>query len=89
MSEIEQEIREKLTASLDIVEIYLEDRSGGCGQSFFCIVVAKDFSGMKLLERQQRVNEILADVIARIHAFELKTWDEKVWADKRSLYIKE
>ena len=51
------------------------------------IVVASEFSSLKLLERQQLVNGILAEEIAQVHAFELKTWTEDVWDKKRAEYV--
>lgn len=45
-------INEKLRAALTIQDIYIQDKSGGCGQSFLVVVVAEDFKDMKLLERQ-------------------------------------
>lgn len=42
---------------------------------------------MKLLERQQKVNAIVAEEIAAVHAFELKTWTEEQWAGKRAEYV--
>ena len=52
------------------------------------IVVAVEFTELKLLERQQKVNEILAEEIAQVHAFELKTWTPDVWEKKKSEYVK-
>lgn len=77
-------IEEKLRASLTVQDILLQDKSGGCGASFLCVIVAEEFGSMKLLERQQRVNQILAEEIAQIHAFELKTWTMEVWEKKKS-----
>lgn len=51
------------------------------------VVVAEEFKDMKLLERQQRVNSILAEEIAQVHAFELKTWTKEVWETKRGEFI--
>ena len=50
------------------------------------IVVATEFSELKLLERQQKVNAILAEEIAQVHAFELKTWTPDLWEKKRAEY---
>jgi stress-induced morphogen len=50
------------------------------------IVVAGEFTELKLLERQQKVNAILAEEIAQVHAFELKTWTPEVWDKKKAEY---
>ena len=51
------------------------------------VVVAEEFESLKLLERQQKVNQILAEEIAQVHAFELKTWTMQVWETKKSEFI--
>ena len=51
------------------------------------IVVASEFSELKLLERQQKVNAILAEEIAQVHAFELKTWTPDLWEKKKGEFI--
>ena len=80
-------IGNKLRASLPtLVDLVIKDKSGGCGQALLVIVVATEFSDLKLLERQQKVNAILAEEIAQVHAFELKTWTPDLWEKKRSEY---
>lgn len=64
MAEIQQRIEEKLRSSFDIKDLIVRDQSGGCGQSFLCIVIAEEFKIMKLLERQQKVNEVLSEEIS-------------------------
>ena len=66
-----------------LIFLTVQDQSGGCGESFRAIVVAKEFEGMKLLERQQKVNALLKDDIAEIHALELKTWTADQWEKKK------
>lgn len=51
------------------------------------VVVAEEFKDLKLLERQQKVNAILAEEIALVHAFELKTWTPDLWEKKKSEFI--
>jgi stress-induced morphogen len=48
---MEDTIKEKLQANLNILEIYLKDQSGGCGKMYFLIVIAEEFTDMKLLDR--------------------------------------
>jgi len=49
----------------------------------FLVVVAEEFNDMKLLARQQKVNEILSEEISKIHALELKTWTAEQWEKKK------
>ena len=37
---IAEKIREKLNANLSIHDLVIQDKSGGCGQSFLVVVVA-------------------------------------------------
>jgi stress-induced morphogen len=51
---IPDKISTKLRSALpSLVDLHIEDKSGGCGQSYLVIVVADaDFRDIKLLERQ-------------------------------------
>jgi stress-induced morphogen len=64
----------------------LNDQSGGCGQSFQLVVVADEFNSLGLLDRQRKVNEIIADEIASVHALELKTWTSAQWETKKASF---
>ena len=57
--------------------------SGGCGQSFFVVVVAAEFEEMKLLERQRTVNGLIESEIQQVHALQLKTWTAKQWEERK------
>jgi acid stress-induced BolA-like protein IbaG/YrbA len=41
---------------------------------------------MALLARQQKVNEILSEEIAQIHALQMKTWTAAQWETKKDQY---
>jgi BolA protein len=73
-------IKEKLAAETVLVE----DFSGGCGAKFDLVVVAKDFEGKSLLDRQRAVNDALKDVMAKIHAVTMKTWTPKQYEERKS-----
>ena len=69
------ELRSKLqTSELAPSVLEVVDTSDGCGAKFECIIVSEAFEGMKLLERQQKVNGLLAAEMPSIHAFSMKTW---------------
>lgn len=58
-------ISSKLKSALPgLQDLHIQDKSGGCGQSYLVIVIAEEFKEMKLLQRQQLVNDILAAEIA-------------------------
>jgi len=55
---MEQSIDHKLREAFDVHELIIRD--GKCKDSYLCVIVSDDFIPMKLLERQKKVNEILA-----------------------------
>ncbi|GAA98623.1 hypothetical protein E5Q_05310 [Mixia osmundae IAM 14324] len=59
------------------------DISGGCGQSYEVIIVSPDFEGMSTLKRHRKVNELLADEIAQLHAFTQKSLTPEQWSKTR------
>ena len=81
---IVERIEQKIRANLEVSHYQLDDKSGGCGQSFLLIVICAAFANVKLLDRQRQVNEILAVEIAELHALELKTWTPEQWEAKKS-----
>ena len=50
---IANRIEEKVRAALSCSELILEDKSGGCGQSYLLIVISDDFANVTLLNRQR------------------------------------
>ena len=84
---IQTRIEEKVRAGLDVSDFLLQDKSGGCGQSFLLIVISQAFKDVKLLDRQRQVNEILSQEIQELHALELKTWTPEQWESKKSQYV--
>ena len=85
-TDIAKTLDTKLRANFDITELHIKDVSGGCGQSFQVIVICESFKEIKLLERQKKVNEVLSEEIAKIHAMELKTWTPEQWENKKSQF---
>ena len=52
-ADIASRIEEKVRAALAVNELVLEDKSGGCGQSYLLIVISEAFTNVKLLDRQR------------------------------------
>ncbi|CAI2384651.1 unnamed protein product [Moneuplotes crassus] len=77
---IESKIKEGFK---DLEFFHLKDQSDGCGAKFFCIVISEEFEGLKLLDRQRKVNDLISDEISEVHALELKTWTPKQWETKK------
>lgn len=77
VGDVETALRAGLT---DVVHVQVDDTSGGCGASFMVIVVAKQFEGVPLLQRQRLVHAALgADLMKGIHALEIKAWTNAQW----------
>ena len=84
IAEIEQTLQSNFE-NLHLVKVI--DLSGGCdGSSLQVIVITDEFKEMKLLERQQKVNQILSAQIAKLHAMELKTWTVEQWDKKKDQF---
>eukprot|EP01092_Planopodium_desertum_P012929 TRINITY_DN613_c0_g1_i2.p2 TRINITY_DN613_c0_g1~~TRINITY_DN613_c0_g1_i2.p2 ORF type:complete len:106 (-),score=4.71 TRINITY_DN613_c0_g1_i2:167-484(-) len=67
----------------------VRDESGGCGSSFFVIVISTSFEGQGLLDRQRTVNEAIKKEMSTIHALQLKTWTPSQWEGKKKEFLKE
>ena len=61
-------------SELEPTHVEVKDTSNDCGGRFEAIIVAPSFEGVGLLERQQKVNEIIKAEVESIHAFSMKTW---------------
>ncbi|XP_019851165.1 PREDICTED: uncharacterized bolA-like protein C8C9.11 [Amphimedon queenslandica] len=78
-TELELEIKKKLTDQLEPTHIELKDISGGCGKSFEVLIVSEKFKDKPLLERHRLVNGILSEEIKLLHAFSQKTYTPEQW----------
>ena len=59
---------------------------GGCdGAKIDLIVVSKQFEGVPLLKRHQKVNELFSAELSsnKIHALTMKTWTPQQYASKK------
>ena len=61
----------------------LKDTSDGCGSKFEAIIVSAKFDGVGLLDRQKKVNEIIAEEMKEVHAFSMKTWTPAQYEAKK------
>ena len=87
MSElIEQSLRKGFQDDIHFLEV--KDVSGGAESKFSLIVsLSKGFDGVKLVERHRMINGkdgALADIMANIHALEMKTWTKDQFEQKKS-----
>uniref|UniRef100_A0A8D0DJR9 BolA-like protein 2 n=1 Tax=Salvator merianae TaxID=96440 RepID=A0A8D0DJR9_SALMN len=62
----------------------VEDTTPGhCSTSFKVLVVSPRFRGKALLQRHRLVNEVLAEEMKHIHAFEQRTLTPEQWAKEK------
>jgi len=83
---MQTQIEEKLTNGLQIRHLEVVNESNnhnvppGSESHFKIIVVAPDFEGKTLINRQRMINSILADELkGRIHALAMHTYTEEEW----------
>mmetsp|Transcript_8322 Transcript_8322/g.20252 ORF Transcript_8322/g.20252 Transcript_8322/m.20252 type:complete len:260 (+) Transcript_8322:155-934(+) len=69
----EELLEARIRAAIPTIEhVQADDESDGCGAKFSLHVVAGEFEGMPLIERQRMVHAALGDALPRIHALTLK-----------------
>jgi stress-induced morphogen len=64
----------------------VDNTDGNCsGAKLELIVVSKQFEGLGLLKRHQKVNEVLSSELKseQIHALSMKTWTPEQYASKK------
>ncbi|KAJ2905002.1 hypothetical protein MKZ38_006658 [Zalerion maritima] len=76
----ETSLKQALTERLKATHVEVIDESGGCGQAFTCIIVSPEFTGLRVLARNRKVNTALKDEIAVIHAWTAKCKTPAEWA---------
>ncbi|RKF59638.1 putative bolA-like protein C8C9.11 [Erysiphe neolycopersici] len=82
-------LTEKIKKELEATHTEIQDISGGCGQSFSCIIVSPLFENKSTLARHRLVNTTLKDEIAIIHAWTVNCytpdkWNEQLQSKKES-----
>jgi BolA protein len=82
---IQIRIEEKLSAGLELQHLDVQNESGnhnvadGAESHFRVVLVAEAFSGVPLISRHRRVNQLLASELQDIHALALHTYTEAEW----------
>ncbi|OLQ13624.1 Altered inheritance of mitochondria protein 1 [Symbiodinium microadriaticum] len=69
----EASVASKLTAALGASNCVVEDKSGGCGQSFTILIESEKFRGQTKLKCQRMVQEVIREEIAQWHAVSIQT----------------
>lgn len=80
-----ESVKETIERSLRCQICEVVDVSGGCGSSFQVTVVSEDFEGVPLLRRHRSINDLFKEEMqTQIHAFTLKTYTPKQFAELNS-----
>mmetsp|Transcript_11002 Transcript_11002/g.20710 ORF Transcript_11002/g.20710 Transcript_11002/m.20710 type:complete len:97 (+) Transcript_11002:75-365(+) len=69
----EASVASKLTEALAASNCTVEDKSGGCGQSFSIMIESEKFRGQSRLKCQRMVQEVIREEIASWHAVSIQT----------------
>ncbi|KAI1438112.1 bola domain-containing protein [Xylaria sp. CBS 124048] len=80
----EESLKTALKERLQAIHVEVTDTSGGCGQSFTCLIVSPQFAGLNSLKRHRTVNAALRDEIAAIHAWSAKCQTPEEWGKTRA-----
>ena len=82
-----EKIHDKCMTELEAEHVECKDFSdSGCdGAKIELIVVSKQFEGVPLLKRHQKVNELFSAELSsnQIHALTMKTWTPQQYASKK------
>jgi len=85
---IADDVKEKCISQLEAEFVQCIDNSDDqCdGAKLDMIIVSKQFEGVSLLKRHQKVNDLVAEELAdnRIHAITMKTWTPEQYEKKKS-----
>ncbi len=82
---IEQKIVDAIPLlGLDVInESHMHNVPAGSESHFKVVIISDDFQGQRLVQRHQRINQILADVLAGdVHALSIQAMTREEW-DKR------
>ena len=76
----EHPVATALKAGLDASRVEVQAEGSGCGQKLQILVVAKDFEGLTMIKQHRLVNTVAKDELAKVHAFNVKTYTPAKWA---------
>ena len=76
----EHPVATALKAGLDASRVEVQAEGSGCGQKLQILVLAKDFEGLTMIKQHRLVNTVAKDELAKVHAFNVKTYSPAKWA---------
>ncbi len=79
---IEQKIVEAIPLlGLDVInESHMHNVPAGSESHFKVVIISDDFQGQRLVQRHQRINQILADELAGdVHALSIQAMTKEEW----------
>ena len=86
---LQTKIEEKIVEAIPVLglevinESYMHNVPPGSESHFKVVVISDEFTGQRLLQRHQRVNQILADELANdIHALSIQALTPEEWDKK-------
>jgi BolA protein len=86
---VQTKIEEKIVDAIPVLglevlnESYMHNVPPGSESHFKVVIISDEFIGQRLLQRHQRVNQILADELAgEIHALSIQALTAEEWDNK-------
>eukprot|EP00056_Hartaetosiga_gracilis_P017556 m.7641 g.7641 ORF g.7641 m.7641 type:complete len:99 (-) comp5851_c0_seq1:254-550(-) len=73
MNEMEDTLKNKITASLNPSQVKVTDQSGGCGTAFMIEVESEQFEGLRTIKQHKLVQSAIKEEIPSIHAITFRT----------------
>ena len=88
--EVQNSIETKLADAIDLKHLEVINESNnhnvppGSESHFKVVLVADEFSDMKLIARHRRINQVLADELAgQVHALAIHAYTEDEWRQRQ------
>lgn len=80
----EESLKAALAQRLNATHVEVVDESGGCGQAFIVTIVSPEFRGLRILARNRKVNTVMKEEIAAIHAWTAKCKTPEEWEKEQT-----
>ena len=76
----EHPVATRLRSALAATHVEVIAEGAGCGQKLQIVVVSAQFEGKPLLKQHRMINEAAKDELAKVHAFNVKSYTPAKWA---------
>ena len=67
-------MKQRVEKDLDLKFFHFESNGATCGVKASVVIVSDDFKDLSRVERQQKVYDLIGNLMDNIHALKMKTW---------------